>query len=1373
MTNRIFRQGKTYLILLIMSLGIQSLLGQNVTLEQTIDDSGNPSDVTFQANAIGNLLILVTGMRTGDDPGSEVTLEIDNNGAENVALGGATASGWTLVVEDYFKTNGSTADRRGLAIFYKIATAAEVAPNNVLAEVRWTNGGGNSSLIFREFSLDNGYEFIFDQATSNNSGTGDPDILSTGTTGASSYANSLLITGLMSRDNANNINWTNGVGNTANEQNGGISVHTAYGTSTGLTTKESTASWDDDRRATAGITVFGIQNLTQVVCSYPISWLEDFEDLNVGDQSDVGTTAWTNNGGDGDVQQDPADATDLNFSVTNEPAADGEWQSETFDVSQATTVNFSIDVSQIPVNQDFETDDDLEVAYLIDGVKVVIETFNRNNTVGGGDDDVRGDETVTATIDVSAATTFAVLVTMNTDNNDETYQIDNISVNYTITSFTEAIFTASGSCTVNFDATPSQSCTGSLTYSWDFDGDGTEDATGATTSFDYASVGTFNPILTVTDADGNSASSTVAVTTVATVAAFTTTTNAGDTDVTFDASGSIGSGLTYSWDFDGDGIEDSNTGPSVNFDYGGFVTNNVELTVSNSCGSDSETQSVTTSDCVNVPPNFTEQAGAFGLNVINQTIQNGADKDGGSAWEDFNNDGCLDVIINTANGNARTRILEATGCVNGNPTGGFIDVTPTKAEGLLDRTMERSVIWADVNNDGFIDLIRNTSDVGGVDEIALEVYVNRGPVGSAIRAEMGVPATEPDYSFGLYLNAGEPQQPNFVIQEGNDVDEIPDDINLEGLAWIDYNNDGLLDMIIDNHNQGLAVFENNTDNPAFDYNDPNNNAAPMFFRVNPPGLPPTGMGEAGATDADYLTVGDVNGDGYLDIFARKDNGRNLYINDRDGSFTIDPTVNPQADNDNKGANLMCDFDNDGDFDLLWTDNDDNGNGNQIWLNDGALNPTFTLQDTPDLLEDAANLPAGGIAGEIDGAACGDIDGDGDIDVFLSSSAGTSYLMINQFVETGTLSFENDNRGINVDGDGEGVNLVDFDGDGDLDLYINVDDEDNQLWVNNGTVCNVLKVEVLQCVRPSLYREAIGATIEVSLSGSPTLIAGQQDVNSAKGHGSQNPLTAVFGVPNENATYDIFVQFPPFNVDLDGNGTIENPNGNGDNEILVETFTATIVPSDFTNNTVQITSFNSIEGGAGNCVDQILPVRLVNFGAFPEDEIVKIHWITAGEEGNSHFIVERSADGEEFEPITRVEGNGTTKETQTYTSTDPDPYLGHSYYRLKQVDFNGAVSYSKVVHVYFEPEKTTNEFTVLGNPVLEGNPIRAMYFASGRGESTLTLHDMMGRVHFTEQRDFPASGLYDFRIPTQKLPKGIYLLRLQTNTEEQVRKVVIR
>ncbi len=82
---------------------------------------------------------------------------------------------------------------------------------------------------------------------------------------------------------------------------------------------------------------------------------------------------------------------------------------------------------------------------------------------------------------------------------------------------------------------------------------------------------------------------------------------------------------------------------------------------------------------------------------------------------------------------------------------------------------------------------------------------------------------------------------------------------------------------------------------------------------------------ATANDGDYMTIGDYNDDGYLDILARKSGAvleNDLYSNDGDNTFTVDAIFEGQADNGNKGGVAFCDFDNDGDFDIIWTSNDD-------------------------------------------------------------------------------------------------------------------------------------------------------------------------------------------------------------------------------------------------------------------------------------------------------------------------------------------------------------------------------------------------------------------------------------------------------------------
>lgn len=96
----------------------------------------------------------------------------------------------------------------------------------------------------------------------------------------------------------------------------------------------------------------------------------------------------------------------------------------------------------------------------------------------------------------------------------------------------------------------------------------------------------------------------------------------------------------------------------------------------------------------------------------------------------------------------------------------------------------------------------------------------------------------------------------------------------------------------------------------------------------------------------------------------------------------------------------------------------------------------------------------------------------------------------------------------------------------------------------------------------------------------------------------------------------------------------------------------------------------------------LPVELVSFEAVPGGDHVDLRWITVSEQDNSHFVVERTMDGVAFTPVVQVPGAGNSQHMITYTNTDPAPWSGLSYYRLKQVDFDGNTTLSDLVPVHF-------------------------------------------------------------------------------------------
>lgn len=140
---------------------------------------------------------------------------------------------------------------------------------------------------------------------------------------------------------------------------------------------------------------------------------------------------------------------------------------------------------------------------------------------------------------------------------------------------------------------------------------------------------------------------------------------------------------------------------------------------------------------------------------------------------------------------------------------------------------------------------------------------------------------------------------------------------------------------------------------------------------------------------------------------------------------------------------------------------------------------------------------------------------------------------------------------------------------------------------------------------------------------------------------------------------------------------------------------------------------------------ILPIELTTFSAKCDGEVVNIYWQTASEHNNHHFEIERSDNGIDFISIATVNTqNGNSTAIQNYFAKDENPLNGKSYYRLKQVDFDGKYSYSSIVvlncnstqiipaSVSIYPNPATDNLTVTING-LEGNKSIMIYDVLGQ------------------------------------------------------------
>ena len=178
----------------------------------------------------------------------------------------------------------------------------------------------------------------------------------------------------------------------------------------------------------------------------------------------------------------------------------------------------------------------------------------------------------------------------------------------------------------------------------------------------------------------------------------------------------------------------------------------------------------------------------------------------------------------------------------------------------------------------------------------------------------------------------------------------------------------------------------------------------------------------------------------------------------------------------------------------------------------------------------------------------------------------------------------------------------------------------------------------------------------------------------------------------------------------------------------------------------------LSGGASlNCA--VLPVELLSFDGYPDDKKVILTWTTASEINNSYFTVEKSADGKHFEPFQIVEGAGTSTVINNYSTVDFSPLPEISYYRLKQTDYDGMISYSEIIVVQ---SNVTDVFYAIPNPGIDKTKL--VFSSSEKGDQNLTVYSMQGFPVFKDKVDADR-GINFYELPLQKFEKGIYFIIL--------------
>jgi len=175
----------------------------------------------------------------------------------------------------------------------------------------------------------------------------------------------------------------------------------------------------------------------------------------------------------------------------------------------------------------------------------------------------------------------------------------------------------------------------------------------------------------------------------------------------------------------------------------------------------------------------------------------------------------------------------------------------------------------------------------------------------------------------------------------------------------------------------------------------------------------------------------------------------------------------------------------------------------------------------------------------------------------------------------------------------------------------------------------------------------------------------------------------------------------------------------------------------------------------------LPVELLSFTALPDKSNVKLKWQTATEKNNDYFLVERSRDGFSFSVIGKVKGAGNSLQLNSYSLVDAAP-LKTGYYRLKQLDFDGSSTYSKIVAVNFSGIQQEEKLLIYPNPTKDVVRIQTMgVFPKGTVE--IEVRTMLGKLILTEQFSSQDS-TGNYSIDLKNFAAGTYFITLKSGAK---------
>jgi len=185
----------------------------------------------------------------------------------------------------------------------------------------------------------------------------------------------------------------------------------------------------------------------------------------------------------------------------------------------------------------------------------------------------------------------------------------------------------------------------------------------------------------------------------------------------------------------------------------------------------------------------------------------------------------------------------------------------------------------------------------------------------------------------------------------------------------------------------------------------------------------------------------------------------------------------------------------------------------------------------------------------------------------------------------------------------------------------------------------------------------------------------------------------------------------------------------------------------------------------------LPVELTSFTASISLNKVKLNWQTATELNNKGFEIQRKLENSDWITIGFRTGKGTTSEPTSYFYEDDISKISVTkiLYRLKQIDFDGTVSYSEEIEVVTQPF----DYALYQNYPNPFNPETIIkYEVPQISNVKIEVFDILGRVVKVLVDEEKTPGRYEIKFDASSLASGIYYYRIKANEFVQTKKMML-